>query len=366
MSDYTTQLRFICESYAGRNDSAAASDVDEVIRLARPKIFNFNYPIFDEAYRPELEEKILQHYYTQEIGLETVGLWKLKLRTKMREIMPFYNQLYKSELLKFDPFINTDYTDERETAATEVNQTVGKTHGETTGDSLTVANGTENKDHTGERHGDSIEDRTKTATTQGTTATDNETTTLETAENNHTGADTVHFYPMADRKTLVKHSDTPLGSVNGVTATGDDSNYLSDVTMTVDNYSGSNKEDETRTEYGGIVTDDKTGRTGFLGNENKSGSEQAAETAANTHIDEDTANDFTTKVETTTGTTTGTEDGTTETNSNGTSASDYAGKVFGKMGTETYSEMLQKFRDTFLNIDMDVINELNDLFMLVW
>lgn len=366
MSDYTTQLRFICESYAGRNDSAPASDVDEVIRLARPKIFNFSYPIFDEAYRPELEEKILQHYYTQEIGLETVGLWKLKLRTKMREIMPYYNQLYKSELLKFDPFINTDYTDERQTAATETNQSATATHGETTGDSMSVTNGTGTKDHTGERHGDTLEDRTKTATTQGVTNTQNGTTTTEAGENTHTGSDRVDFEPMADRKTLTKHSDTPLGSVNDITAVGDQSVYLSDVSMTVDNYSGSNKKDKTTTTYGGIVNDSKTGQVDFSGTENKEGSEQGLETAAGTHSDTDKYNDVSTNVETTTGTTAGTENGTSETNSNGTSASDYAGKVFGKTGSETYSEMLQKFRDTFLNIDMDVINELNGLFMLVW
>ena len=31
-----------------------------------------------------------------------------------------------------------------------------------------------------------------------------------------------------------------------------------------------------------------------------------------------------------------------------------------------YSEMLNEFRSTFLNVDMMVINELNDLFMNLW
>ena len=77
MSDYTTQLRFICESYAGRTEEGSeAHDVDSIIALARPQLFDFAYPIFDEAYKPELETKIMNHFYTQEIGQETVGLFK--------------------------------------------------------------------------------------------------------------------------------------------------------------------------------------------------------------------------------------------------------------------------------------------------
>ena len=354
MSNYTTQLRFICEAYAGRDRSAPSSDVDEITEKARLKIFDFDYPIFDPAYKPTLENKILQHYYTQEIGLETVGLWKLKLRAKMREIMPYYNQLYKSELLKFDPFINTDYTDERETVGTETNVTNGTKHGETSGDSLTVTTGTDTHDHTGERSGDAQQTDARTSEHIG-----NETTSLQGTQT-HTGSDVTQFEPISDRNTLVKHSDTPLGSVNGVTATGDNSNYLSDVTMTVDNYNGSGKMDVTTQRYNSELGDIKTEGT------DSTGTEQTTGTTEDTHHDEDTSNDVSTHVETTTGTTHGTEDGTTETTSNGTSANDYAGRIFGKTGSETYSEMLQKFRDTFLNIDIDVINELSNLFMLVW
>ena len=354
MSNYTTQLRFICEAYAGKDSSAPSSDVDSVINLARPKIFDFYYPIFDENYRAELENKILQHYYTQEIGLETVGLWKLKLRTKMREIMPYYNQLYKSELLKFDPFINTDYTDERETVGTETNVTAGTSHGEATGDSLTVSTATDTAEHIEEKEGDFLESRTRTADSVANT--DN----VSQKGTDHTGRDVVEFEPISNRNTLTKHSDTPLGAVDGVTAVGDNSNYLSDVTMVVDNYNGDHKQDETRTIYNSGTSESASATTG------NTATEQSAEANTNTHHDTGTANDNSTRVETTTGTTHNIEDGSTETTSNGTNASDYAGRIFGKTGAETYSEMLNKFRDTFLNIDMDVINELNNLFMLVW
>lgn len=108
MSKYTTEVRFICEHLAGLNESTDYVPVKDVIDKARVKIFDFNYPIFDLAYKSTLETKILKHFYTREIGLETYGLWKLKLDTKMNEIMPFYNKLYKTELIEFNPLYDTD------------------------------------------------------------------------------------------------------------------------------------------------------------------------------------------------------------------------------------------------------------------
>lgn len=107
MSKYTTEVRFLCESlYDG--ESHGFSDVDQIIKQTAPQIFDFAFPIFDEDYRLTLECKILRHYYTREISEETVGLWKLRLADKLNLIMPYYNKLYESELLNFNPFIDVD------------------------------------------------------------------------------------------------------------------------------------------------------------------------------------------------------------------------------------------------------------------
>lgn len=110
MAKYTTELRTVCEEYAGLNKSQGYAAVGEIIEKARPKVFDFDYPIFDPEYRNVLEPKILKHFYTRELALETVGLWKLRLDAKMNEIMPFYNQLYKSQLLDFNPLYDVDLT----------------------------------------------------------------------------------------------------------------------------------------------------------------------------------------------------------------------------------------------------------------
>ena len=92
MSKYTTEVRYICEMYAG-GTSGDYDDIDDIVSSAREAIFA-SYPIFDEQYRPVLEKKILKHYYTREIGEESVGLWKMRLNNKLNEIMPYYNQLF--------------------------------------------------------------------------------------------------------------------------------------------------------------------------------------------------------------------------------------------------------------------------------
>lgn len=109
MSNYTTELRFICEEYAGVHSSKGYKSVNDIIAKSAPKVFDFDFPVFDENYRLPLETKIIRHFYTREICAETVGRWKLFLQDKMCTIMPYYNQLYNSELIKFNPLYDVDY-----------------------------------------------------------------------------------------------------------------------------------------------------------------------------------------------------------------------------------------------------------------
>lgn len=118
MSKYTTELRFICEELAGLKESESGDKVEEILEAARPKIFDFGYLIYDESHKKELEMKILRHFYTREIGVETYGLWHMRLKTKMIEIMPFYNQLYKSVSDDFNYFWDTDYVVKRDDTKT--------------------------------------------------------------------------------------------------------------------------------------------------------------------------------------------------------------------------------------------------------
>ena len=204
MSKYTTELRFICETSAGLTDSEGYTSTRDIIEKSRAKIFDFDYPIFDEKYRSVLETKIIKHYYTREIAAETVGLWKLWLDERMNNIMPYYNQLYKSELLEFNPLYDTDIT-------TDSNRKIN--HEENTTDNNVRTDNLNNKN----------------------TRTDNLST-----ENSHEEHDT----DSGTNDNLTAYSDTPQNGLKGVT----ELNYLTNATKvngSDNNGRGSKKYDNT-------------------------------------------------------------------------------------------------------------------------
>lgn len=138
MSKYTTQLRFICETSAKLTESSGFNSVEDILDKSWNNIFS-DFPIFDEQYRAELCKKILRHYYTREICCETVGRWKLFLSDKMKNIMPYYNQLYRSELLKIEPLVSVNRsvshdgegTESKTTSRNGTNTNTTKTDGNT-------------------------------------------------------------------------------------------------------------------------------------------------------------------------------------------------------------------------------------------
>lgn len=78
-------------------------------------IWDFDYPCFYTGEdKTTFEKKITDHFYFRQIGQETVGRWLHMFRSRMREIMPYYNQLYESEKYMKeieDPFATVDYTE---------------------------------------------------------------------------------------------------------------------------------------------------------------------------------------------------------------------------------------------------------------
>ena len=227
MSHWTTEVRFICETALDNDESLSGSDVEAVCNAVWTEIFWDSLELFDATYKSVLFPKILLHYYTREIGFETVGLWKLKLNTKLKEILPYYNKLYESELLKFDPMHNVDL--ER----THVVQHIGEDEG---------ADVRQNKN---------------------------------------------------DGTVRNLYSDTPQGALNGV----ESEEYLTDARK---------------------VTTDNSDTT--VGQSN----------GRNSYTDV------------------------------------YQELLAGNNGSSNYAKLLRDFRDSFLNIDMMVINELSGLFMKLW
>lgn len=227
MSKYTTELRYLIETGydLGMTD----------------------YPIYDEAYRAVLNQKIISHYYFREIGFETAALFKYYLNTSLNEIMPYYNQLYKSALLELDPLTTHKMVEEYSRTFTEgVNR-----------------QGTANQ-------------------------TGNATKSIDTTVD-------------ADGKSVYSdfpQSMLPASAISGI-------QYASNATV-----------------------DENTTNT---------------DSSENTNMSQDT---------------------TSTDQSNTTVSEGTTRKSYGYDGD--VSELLLKYRQTFLNIDMQVINELNSLFMGLW
>ena len=59
--------------------------------------------------REELNKAILNYYMFREIGFETPGRFIFELETALKEIMPYYNQLYFSADQDFNIIYNVDY-----------------------------------------------------------------------------------------------------------------------------------------------------------------------------------------------------------------------------------------------------------------
>lgn len=299
LSKYTTEIRFICETEAGYDESQGYLSTNELIKASAPKIFNFDFPLFDEEYRTPLEIKILKHYYTREIGLETVGLFKLKLDTKLNEIMPYYNQLYKSALLEFNPLYDVAIT----RTHNRKNEGTQGIIGNIKSDDVSTLIGNENQ--TIDHESDS------TSTSNGTNQSTNTQTGVNTKE----------------KRDL--YSDTPQGALTGV----ETENYLSNARKISD----SDNINQTTT------VDGTTGDTTEVNANSTDRAKSDRSSTSNSTLNTDTQSNTTTN-----------------------NLEDYIEVVKGKQGTASYSSLLKEFRDTFLNIDMMVINELSDLFMQLW
>lgn len=67
-------------------------------------IFDFDYMFYtdDEKIKKNFENKLIQHYYFDEIGFETIGMFKNRLKEKLNYLMPYYKQLYDTEIASKD------------------------------------------------------------------------------------------------------------------------------------------------------------------------------------------------------------------------------------------------------------------------
>lgn len=121
MSKYTITIKDIVNNY---NILDEYKTIDEKLDNARSYLFDFNYPVIDDATKKRIEIAILKHYYYREIAFETIGMFKIKLNDRLNLIMSRYNALYEKQDLSLSPFINSylkEYGDTNGVSDTNVN-----------------------------------------------------------------------------------------------------------------------------------------------------------------------------------------------------------------------------------------------------
>lgn len=349
MSNYTTQLRFICESLAGLEESS--ENINSVINTARPLIFNFEYPIFDSEHKSELETKILKHFYFQEIGFETYGKWHSRLDARMNEIMPQYNLLYAAVDQNYSPLIDENIT--------KTYTKTGSGNANSTGSETYTAGGTDSVSTSGDIT--NAESGTTTTVGSGQDATTTDGTIKRTANLTDATSTTSAKYGSSDTDTdttksdTSKYNDTPQGGITGLEA----GTYLTNATI-VD----SSVDDDVHVSYA----------------ENINNSDSITHTGTDTTDDDTTVTIDYGKTDTVThgkSTTTSYEDysvdtayGKTEnrTNTNGeiTSSSEtYSETVKGFTGKALFEKIVE-FSEKISDVDRLIIENLESLFMGVW
>lgn len=186
------------------------------------------YPLYkaDQAYdliptREQLNDRLLNHYKYREIGFETIGRFLDELKITMSEIMPRYNELFKTVETMANlpsPFDNVDvvetFSEERKTNSTTDSSTGTETTSTAVDTTTTTGTASTHNKHVNSKtpqegisipaegidsvnYADEAQWNKDTSTTGGTSSSDGSTTASSDSQSNTTneGSETVeHTY----------------------------------------------------------------------------------------------------------------------------------------------------------------------------
>lgn len=361
MAYYTVRLRDVVESES-HYGSPMKPTHKEYIEMGRQKIFDFDYPLFDESYRKEFETRFIRSFYMNEISEETFGLWKFKLDTWLNLHMPYYNQLYLSTLLEYDPLINTDYKVTSLAKKDNTQSDTGNRNQDTTGNKTKGKKFTDetigkvDTDGNNETTGNTNTD-TKVDGTDDTQRKDTTDTTRDVSGTDHTTEKTKDF-----ERNLA--TDTPDSRLQ-ITTNDDGTGVIEYASSIAENSKKGDRESDS-------TTGEKTTENKKLDSDSKNQSSETGNSKTNaksntTYHDEVSSkfntNQLTDEDENSKGNLS--EDTSKEMKAN--EVKDYIEHRVGKQGVETYPEMVMKFRKAMINVDEQILKAMRkELFMIIY
>ena len=390
MATYTMPLKVIIEQPTqNRNDLT----LKQRLEVGRVNLFkDIDYPIFNENYRSEFETKFIRYFYNKEIGFETESLFKFELETWLQINMPYYNQLFESELLEYDPLTNIAMQFDQDLKQDTTLDTTKDSQEDSTSNSVTQSS----FEHDTQRDTTTDTTTNRTQNTKTDTTTDvtghsetnstqdsNTTSTTDTTSNSdtHTQSDTTQ-----DAFNRKIDSDTPDNRLHLSSNEGSGViEYANNISETLDKSTGNTTTNTNTTDKSNSNTNttDKT-----TSNSVTNTSENSAEhSSTNTNQDSTEKTDTHTNQDVTENTVSNsvTDDTTkqtgwdiSETNAKGQIIGNIVGhdvgnklenlynERYGKDGSITYQQMIQELRGTFLRIERQIFKEMSELFMLLY
>jgi len=320
------------------SDSVGYTDVETVLNDSWDKIFTA-FPIYDEAHRADLCKKILRHYYMDEIAFETYGLWQLAINTKLVEIMPQYNSLYKASAEIINPFYNKSLSRQYDGTSKGTNKDTRTDNLTDTSSATTTATGTDMRiDNLTDTNGGSVVSKSDSKRTDALKAvTDNTSTSTTTSSASNNSSN--------DSFT----SDTPQGSLSDVKA----GKYMTNASIgtSTGSTSGNDKNETTAKN-----TVNNTGTVSNTGTDTVTDSHTLTKTGT---VKNDSTNSMTSD-------STLSKTGTVVNDGIDSRTDAHTETVTGYEGSATYAELLKKYSDAIINIDMMIINDLSTMFMQIW
>lgn len=109
MSKYTFELREVISTFGRDEVKGWFSDynlsdylTDEEIKVIEDKgVWS----------KDQLAERILDHFYTREIGTDAIGQFMLFVKDRLREVMETYAPIIYSASIKYDPLVNVNFSE---------------------------------------------------------------------------------------------------------------------------------------------------------------------------------------------------------------------------------------------------------------
>lgn len=136
MAKYTMEIRELISTYGEDEVKGWFTNFDLADFLTPEEI-----QVIDERgtwNKEKLAKRIIDHYFTREIGTNAIGQFILFAKDKMNEVMETYAPLIYSASIKYDPLVNVNFTEEYH--GTSDNNSMSNTN--SSGSGLTVGSDT--------------------------------------------------------------------------------------------------------------------------------------------------------------------------------------------------------------------------------